>query len=59
MNCQVVNADWSNHVCARTDSAGVRCENLAPHSGTECRISDHTIRHSLAGTGYTCAEIAP
>lgn len=41
--------------CTAEESGGYRCEVYGPH--TAHRIGEHTIAHSLAGNGYTCAAI--
>jgi hypothetical protein len=35
---------------------GYRCERLDPH-GDDHWISEHTIKHDLAGNGYPCSAI--
>lgn len=41
--------------CPETDSGGVHCEKIGPHE--DHWISDHTIKHYLAGNGYPCDVI--
>lgn len=44
--------------CSWRESGGVQCENTKPgHGDDEHWISQHTIRHSLAGNGYTCDSV--
>lgn len=42
--------------CKFKESGGYQCENLEPHDD-EHLFGDHTIRHSLAGNGWSCEEI--
>ena len=54
--CQVL--DYSSPlICPSRESGGVQCEVVGVHS--EHWISDHTIRHSLAGNGWHCSAIHP
>lgn len=54
-HCQV--AGDPELTCQHQEAGGYRCEVLEPHSPIDCRISDHTVSHALAGNGYTCEAI--
>lgn len=55
--CQFVALDDDFLTCTARESGGMRCEVAGPH--TEHWISDHTIRHWLAGNGYACSAVSP
>lgn len=44
--------------CKSRESGGVQCERLDEHGEDGHAISDHTIRHKLAGNGYACAAFS-
>lgn len=56
--CQVRNYDDRSEGCQERESGGLLCELEAGHEhdlfGTGHWISNHTIRHSIAGNGYSC-----
>lgn len=51
--CQIADSGISLP-CGDWESGGIRCERLDPHGPTEHWVSQHTIRHALAGNGYSC-----
>lgn len=56
-SCQVVGD--VPQTCAARESGGLRCERTDPHGPEGHWISEHTIAHALAGTGYSCSAITP
>ncbi|GAB2734421.1 hypothetical protein [Nocardioides pakistanensis] len=55
--CQVSDPGIDLH-CGARESGGLRCENTEPHGPMSGHwISDHTIAHAKAGSGYPCEAI--
>lgn len=57
--CQVVHPRLGLP-CPNREGGGRQCEMFGPHRvPEECRISEHTINHSLLGNGYRCSGVNP
>ncbi|GAB3251800.1 hypothetical protein [Kineosporia babensis] len=56
--CQVLDYEIGKHLCQKREGGGAQCELKPRHKGN-CWISEHTIRHSIAGNGYHCGAIEP
>jgi hypothetical protein len=54
--CQVLSYEIGAHLCPKREGGGVQCEREPGHEGG-CWISEHTIRHWIAGNGYDCSAI--
>lgn len=57
MICQVAGVGTDELFCPATESGGYRCEGVMRGPDHVHVIYPHTIRHAMAGSGFSCEEV--